>query len=193
MSLWLEPAVFPVLLDSCVLYPYELRDLLLEIAHEHLYRVHWSPQILEDTVRNLIADARTTPERASRFCAQMERAFPEALVKPPSGLADQLGCDPGDRHVLAAAIAAKAELIVTLNVRHFPAVVLEPLGIDTVTPDQFLCNLLDLAPGAIHGCLETIAARQRNPARTAQALLQILSRQAPTFASRCMEFQIDAD
>ena len=39
MSLWLEPAVFPVLLDSCVLYPYELRHLLLEAAHEQLYRV----------------------------------------------------------------------------------------------------------------------------------------------------------
>ena len=193
MSLWLEPAVFPVLLDSCVLYPYELRDLLLQIAHEHLYRVHWSPQILEDTVRNLVADARSTPEKASRFCAAMERAFPEALVEPPPGLADQLGCDPGDRHVLAAAIAAKAEVIVTLNVRHFPTEVLEPLGIEAVTPDQFLCNLLDLDPGAMHGCLETIAARQRNPACTAQALLQILSRQAPTFASRCMEFQIDSD
>ena len=193
MSLWLEPAVFPVLLDSCVLYPYELRDLLLEIAHEHLYRVHWSAQILEDTVRNLLADARSTPEKASRFCAAMERAFPEALVEPPPGLADQLGCDPGDRHVLAAAIAAKAEVIVTLNVRHFPTEVLEPLGIEAVTPDQFFCNLLDLDPGAMHGCLETIAARQRNPARTAQALLQILSRQAPTFASRCMEFQIDSD
>jgi predicted nucleic acid-binding protein len=193
VSLWLEPAVFPVLLDSCVLYPYELRDLLLEIAHEHLYRVHWSPQILEDTVRNLLADARSTQEKASRFCAAMERAFPEALVEPPPGLADQLGCDPGDRHVLAAAIAAKAEVIVTLNVRHFPTEVLEPLGIEAVTPDQFLCNLLDLDPGAMHGCLETIAARQRNPARTAQALLQILSRQAPTFASRCMEFQIDSD
>jgi hypothetical protein len=96
VSLWLEPPVFPVLLDSCVLYPYELRDLLLEAAHEQLYRVHWSPQILEDTVRNLLADARTT--------------FPEALVEPPSGLADQLGCDSGDRHVLAAAIAAKAEV-----------------------------------------------------------------------------------
>ena len=58
MSLWLEPVVFPVLLDSCVLYPYELRDLLLEIAHEHLYRVHWSPQILDDTTRNLLSGRR---------------------------------------------------------------------------------------------------------------------------------------
>jgi predicted nucleic acid-binding protein len=192
VSLWLEPAVFPVLLDSCVLYPYELRDLLLEAAHEHLYRVHWSPRILQDTVRNLLEDERTTPEKASRFCAAMERAFPEAQVAPPAGLADQLGCDPGDRHVLAAAIAAKAEVIVTLNVRHFPVEVLSPLGIEAVSPDQFLCNLLDLAPAAIHDCLQAIAERQRNPARTAQALLQILSRQAPTFASRCMEFQVDA-
>jgi hypothetical protein len=38
VSLWLEPAVFPVLLDSCVLYPDELRVLLLEAAHEQLYR-----------------------------------------------------------------------------------------------------------------------------------------------------------
>jgi len=67
-------------------------------------RVHWSPQILDDTTRNLVADGRTTPEKARRFCEAMERAFPEALVKPPSGLADQLGCDPGDRHVLPALI-----------------------------------------------------------------------------------------
>jgi hypothetical protein len=67
-----------------VRYPDELRDLLLEAAHEHLYRVHWSSRILEDTVRNLLADERTTPERAGRFCLAMERAFPEALVEPPS-------------------------------------------------------------------------------------------------------------
>jgi hypothetical protein len=78
-------------------------------------------------------------------------------------------------------------------VRHFPAGVLAPLGIEAVTPDPFLCNLLDLDPTAIHGCLQTIASRQCNPARAAQALLQILSRQAPTSASRCMEFEIDAD
>ena len=192
MSLWLEPAVFPVLLDSCVLYPYELRDLLLEAAHNHLYRVHWSARILEDTVRNLLADGRTTQQQAARFSAEMERVFPEALVEPPPGLADHLGCDPGDRHVLAAAIAAKAEAIVTLNLRHFPTEVLAPLGIEAVTPDQFLCNLLDLDSGSIHGCLQAMAARQRNPTRNVQALLQILSRQAPTFASRCMECLIDA-
>lgn len=193
MSLWLEPAVFPVLLDSCVLYPYELRDLLLEAAHEQLYRVHWSRQILEDTVRNLVADGRTSPEQASRFRTAMDRAFPEAIVEPPFGLADQLGCDPGDRHVLAAAIAAKAEVIVTLNVRHFPSEALTPLGIEAVTPDHFLCNLLDLVPNTIHGCLRAMAARQRNPARSGpqvarpgpQAAPGATPRQGSGLARRC--------
>jgi hypothetical protein len=93
------------------------------------------------------------------------------------------------RYVLAAAIAAKAEVIVTLNVRHFPDHVLHPLGMKAVTPDQLLCHLFDLDPQAIHACLDTVAARQRNPARTAKVLLQILSRQGPTFASRCRKFQ----
>lgn len=108
MSLWLEPAVFPVLLDSCVLYPYELRDLLLEISHEHLYRVHWSPQILEDTVRNLLADARTTPEQVNRFCAAMKRAFPEALPPEPRYLPNEPelmapGAGTDDRALMAPA------------------------------------------------------------------------------------------
>ena len=107
MSLWLEPAVFPVLLDSCVIYPYELRDLLLQAADENLFRVHWSPQILEDTVRNLLDDQRTTPEQACRFCAVMAQAFPEASVEPPAGLAEQLGCDPGDRDPQCSALSCR--------------------------------------------------------------------------------------
>jgi hypothetical protein len=84
----MEPAVFPVLLDSCVLYPYELRDLLLEAAHEQLYRVHWSGQILEDTVRNLVADGRTSPEQASRFRAAISPASRSSA--PPRGRSSSL-------------------------------------------------------------------------------------------------------
>lgn len=63
----------------------------------------------------------TTTEQAARFCLAMERVIPEAVVEPPAGLAEQLGCDPVDRPVLAAAIAAKTEVIVILNQRHFPS------------------------------------------------------------------------
>jgi len=190
VTLWLGPAVFPAILDSCVLYPYELRCLLLEAAQDGLYRVHWSQRILVDTARNLVEDGRVDPARAERLCRLMAEAFPEALIDPPQGLEEGLSCDPGDRHVLAAAVAATADVIVTHNIRHFPAASTEPLGIQVVTPDQFLCNLLDLGAAAIHGCLNTMAEQQRNPSRSVETLLKILSREAPIFSSRCLEFLI---
>jgi len=190
VTLWLGPAVVPVILDSCVLYPYELRCLLLEAAQEGLYRAHWSHRILDDTVCNLVEDGRIDPARAERLCSVMASAFPEALIDPPQELEAGLSCDPGDRHVLAAAVAAKAEVIVTHNVRHFPDESTAPLGIQALTPDQFLCNLLDLGDTAIHGCLRAMAEQQRNPRRSVEALLRILSREAPIFSSRCLEFLI---
>ena len=42
-------------------------------------------------------------------------------------------------------------------------------------------------------CLQMIATLQRNPSRTAQAPLQILSLQAATFASHCLQFQFESD
>ena len=110
MSLWLEPAVFPVVLDSCVLYPYTLRDLLLEAANFHLYRVHWSARILEDTLKHLVADRRITQDHAHRLRSRMEAAFPEAMVDPPAHLAQDVDCHGDDRHVVAAALAAKLDL-----------------------------------------------------------------------------------
>ncbi len=70
MTLWLGPAVFPAIFDSCVLYPYELHCLLLEAAQESLYRVHWSQRILDNTVRNLVEVSRIDPARAERLVAQ---------------------------------------------------------------------------------------------------------------------------
>jgi len=42
--------------------------------------------------------------------------------------------DPGDRHVLAAAIRCSAQVIVTSSVKDFPALHLEPFNIEAQTP-----------------------------------------------------------
>jgi hypothetical protein len=49
---------------------------------------------------------------------------------------------PSDRHVLAAALAAEATVLCTSNTKDFPASVVEPIGIDVVTPDQLLSRLV---------------------------------------------------
>ena len=52
--------------------------------------------------------------------------------------------DPNDRHVLAAAIVGRADLIVTKNLKDFPGHRLNPFGIEAQHPDVFIRNLLGL-------------------------------------------------
>lgn len=184
MSLWLESAVFPVVLDSCVLYPHMLRDLLLEASNAHLYRVHWSPRILEDMLRNVVKDRRITSDHANRLRFKMNAAFPSASVTPAAGIAEAVACHPDDRHVVATAMAAKAELIVTDNISNFPAQALNPLGIEAVTSDKFLCDLWDLQPEVLLRCLQIVVSRQKDPRRrTMNFVLDNLNQQAKDFVS----------
>ena len=50
--------------------------------------------------------------------------------------------DPNDRHVLAAALHCKADVIVTTNLKHFPKAVLSSHGISAQHPDDFVCHLI---------------------------------------------------
>ena len=105
-----------ILLDACVLYPTVLREILIGVAREGLYRPLWSARILEEWAR---AAARLGPadEAIARGeVAALRAAFPQAEVAAQPGLEGRLHLpDPNDIHVLAAAIAAHADAIVTFN------------------------------------------------------------------------------
>lgn len=73
-------AIISVILDSCVLYPMYLRDTLLCAADAGLYRVHWSQEILDGAIRNLVADGQITEQQAAYLERQMNSAFPEAII-----------------------------------------------------------------------------------------------------------------
>src|SRR2546421_8388562 len=109
-----------VVLDACVLFNAALRDTLLRAAEAELYRAQWSQEIVDELVRNLVAEGRMTEDQARRLEAVLQVAFPEAFVKGYDTLIPALTCDHKDRHVLAAAIPAHAQLLVTTNLKHFP-------------------------------------------------------------------------
>ena len=115
-------AVPAVIYDANVLYPAPLRDLLIRVAMAGLVRARWTDAIHEEWIRNLL---RNRPdlgaEQLKRTRQLMDRAVPDCLVIGYEGLIDGLRLpDMDDRHVLAAAIHARATLILTLNVRDFP-------------------------------------------------------------------------
>ena len=130
---------FVALLDANVLYPAYLRDALLRLAEAEIYQVRWSRQILDEMARNVLANNPDLPEeRIERLLRTMESAFPEAIVTGHQPLVPSMTNDPKDRHVMAAAVRGRADVIVTLNVRDFPPEACEPYDVDVQTPDEFL-------------------------------------------------------
>jgi predicted nucleic acid-binding protein len=176
--------VFSVVLDSCVLYPMYLRDLLLRVAEAELYHAHWSQEILDGAIQNLVADRRITLKQALFLEEQMKLAFPEAMVEVTDRLIPCMDNHPGDRHVLATALIAKAHIIVTDNLKHFPQESLSQFRIEAQSSDRFLTYLYDLYPDRINETIEDMVDSLKKPPLSKQELLNLFKKSVPTFVSR---------
>lgn len=167
------------LLDSCVLYPAPLRDLLLHLAVARVFRARWSAQIHAEWTSALAQDRPELGDgRLDRTRALMDQAVPDALVTGHLALVPTLSLpDPADRHVLAAAIAGGAAVLVTRNLRDFPVAALRPRGLEPVTPDRFIFRLLATRQDDTLAAIRAHRAALIRPARTADDYIAALSRQ----------------
>lgn len=169
---------FVVIYDACVLYPAPVRDLLLRIATTGIVRARWSERILDECFRSIVAQRPDlAPQALERTRRLMREAVPDCMVTGFEHLEDGLDLpDPDDRHVLAAAIRANAQTIVTFNLRDFPDHVLERYDIESKHPDEFVLDSLDLAPGAVVQCVTDQVSALRNPPMTMAEVLDTLGR-----------------
>lgn len=119
---------FTVVYDANVLYPNTLRDLLIRIAQSGAVQAKWTNAILDEMAAALRRNRPDIPtEKVQRLRELMNRAVRDCLVSGYEPLIEGLKLpDPDDRHVLAAAIKAGAQVIVIRNLRDFPAADLEP-------------------------------------------------------------------
>ncbi len=137
---------FLAVLDTNVLLPAPLRDTLLRLAEADLYVPKWSERILAELAKNLVESGRTDSERAARVTATMKEAFPEAMAPDSlvSTIEPAMTNDPKDRHVLAAAVGVGAQVVLTHNLEDFLPEACDPLGIEALSPDDFLIDLYHL-------------------------------------------------
>jgi predicted nucleic acid-binding protein len=152
---------YSAVLDACVLVPMALCDLLLRLGEEPaMYRPLWSEQILTEMTKALKAKLHRSTEAAAWRRQQMKLTFPEAMVTVPPALLKAVECipDKDDRHVLAAAIRARANAIVTQNTRHFPKDCCEKNGVLCQAPDDFLIDQYHLHPQLVLDKLDDQAA-----------------------------------
>ncbi len=152
---------FVVLYDACVPYPAPLRDLFVRLANTGVVRARWSTAILDECFRHILVNRPDLkPEALQRTRDLMARAVPDCLVTGFEQLIDGLVLpDPDDRHVLAAAIRAGAQAIVTFNLDDFPAARLQPYNIDAKHPDDFVIDTIDLSPA----CPVAVGASSASP------------------------------
>ena len=151
-------------LDANVLYSAGLRDLLLRLADRHLFSPLWSAAIHDEWIRNLSANRIDIPSGAlERVRDVMNQHFPDAVV---TGYESFIGLlvlpDDEDRHVLAA-IHGKADVIVTANLKDFPANRLSPYAVDAKNPDTFIVDLFETSRPAVLAAVRGHRAALRNP------------------------------
>jgi len=171
-----------VTIDADCLYSAPVRDTLLRLAQAGLYRAYWSDGIIEEALRNLRLNGVMTEQQANYLRSALREAFPESFVTGYRRFIADLTCAPEDRHVLAAAIRSGSRILVTNNVRDYPAVSVAPFEIEVQTPDAFLLRQLDAYPNVVREVLADQAAALRNPPLTVAQLLDVLSKLVPAFA-----------
>lgn len=168
---------FTALFDACVLYPPSIRDCLLSLAVTDLFRARWSYRIQEEWLTAVVRDNPHLEGALRRTQLDMEEAVPDANVTGYEAIEAALELsDTNDRHVLAAAIVGRADVIVTTNLRHFPPPRLAPFGIEAQHPDEFISHVLTLVPPIALAAIKAMRARLRNPSYGPEDYLTLLAR-----------------
>ena len=173
-------ADFPVILDACVLANQRVTDLLLRLAETpRLYLPHWSARILDETDRTLRKQLGWPPHLVTYRREQLATHFPEAFLEGFKPIEACVTNDPKDRHVLAAAIRGRCEVIVTFNLKDFPPESIEPWRIEAHHPSRFLASLYSINQGLVVQRLHEIGANLGKPVNQ---VIEQLAEPVPAFA-----------
>lgn len=169
---------FVAIYDANVLYPDILRNVLIRVAQDGLVQAKWTEQILDETFRSLLNNRPDlNPESLTRTRRLMKAAVRDCIVKGYEPLIQALDLpDPDDRHVLAAAIRAKAQVIVTFNLKDFPPTALSQWDVEALHPDAFLEAQIDLEPPVVLAVIQKIVDQCRRPALTRADVIDALER-----------------
>lgn len=178
-------ADFRVFLDACVLAHFGVCDLLLRLSERpRLIVPCWSSEVLAEVRRVQTGKLGWPTDLADSFNASLHAAFPDAVVSDYQGLIATLTNDPEDRHVLAAAIRGQCPLILTFNLKHFPAHALRPWNISASHPQEYLLVLYEMESAQMLRCLGEIAGRRK---LEVQDVLIRLGKVLPRFAQRVLD------
>lgn len=165
---------FTAILDTNVIYPVIIRDLLFWFAYYDMYTPKWSRHIFDEW-KEVMQRKGVSIEESEKRTHHVNLAFPDALVHNYESLIPHLELpDRGDRHVLAAAIKTNAHVIVSNNIKDFPKEVLNKYGLKIKTPDDFLTDIIDLNAETAIKAFREMVLNKKNPKMDEYEILDCL-------------------
>ncbi len=154
---------FTCVLDTNVIYPIEIRDLLFWFAYFELFTPKWSNHIFDEWEK-VMKEKGVEENEIKKRTNRANLAFPDALVTNYEPLIETLELpDPKDRHVMAAAIKTNANLIVTNNLKDFPEEYLSRFGLSAKSADDFITDIIDLNHDKAVKAFKKLVLNRRNP------------------------------
>jgi len=154
---------FTCVLDTNVIYPIDIRDILFWFASYDLFTPKWSKHIFEEW-ENVMERKDIPQKEIKKRISKAKQAFPDALVENYEPLVSALTLpDEKDRHVLAAAIKTNANVIVTNNIKDFPNEYLSNFGLTAKTADDFLTDTIDLNNELAIEAFRALVLNRTNP------------------------------
>ena len=166
-----------LLLDTCVIYPTVMREMLLGVAKTGAFTPLWSARILEEWARAARKIGPDGEAQARAEIALVKAAWPKAEVTWRPSLEARLYLpDAADIHVLAAAIDGSADAIITLNRKDFPRHILAEEGLERQDPDSLLHQFWAESPDSVAQVAGRVLAETNRMSGDAWAMRPLLKR-----------------
>ncbi len=171
---------YKALLDACVLAPMPACDSLLLLAQEGFFLPKWSLGILDEVARFLRQRGKSE-ENIQHRLINMAEAFEDACICGHEPLIELMNTpDPDDRHVIAAAVYGRVDVIVTNNLKDFPPTSVQPYGIAVQSLGEFPVHQYHLDPDLFINVLRKQVEMRKGI--TYARLAESLGKQAPELA-----------
>lgn len=182
---------FTVFFDACVFYSAPIRDIILQLASDGLFRARWSKKVQDEWMSNLLKNRpELTRIKLENTIHLMNNTVLDCLVEGYEEIEKGIFLpDPKDSHVLAAAIKTQAQVIVTFNLKDFPQEIAKKYAIEIQHPDTFLKIQMDLNHADFLSSIKAIRSRLKKPPRNAEEYLSALLHHLPLTYSNLKKYE----
>jgi excisionase family DNA binding protein len=168
-----------VFIDTNVLFPFSVMDLMLALTEDGIHDVMWSDDLLNEWERVIVREHHRSPDAAAAISATIRQFFADTCIPAESyrGLVAEVdGPDPDDNAHMAAAVAGQVEALVTWNKKDFNCGFITKHAIKVVAPDEYLCALYDELPAEVLATITRLAAGKHRPPMTPAEVIRALER-----------------